>query len=405
MPTQQQTNQIQRHGNLSLLFGGLAIIAGIAGAAFTGGTSLGLAAMGVSMAAGAYSSYETIRTGQVMKQAGISGGKTQQILGGVGIALSALPGVGAVLGTGARIAGASAAGASMISRAANTVATGVGAGMAGYGAVMTTKSIVDLASGKTQGTWQDYVGIIEGVAGIGVGAATAYRGNGNRGSFTGLEEPLLQARPGVAETLEPPMLNAQPGVKPAGIRKQTITVNEQTPANWTPEEARQSVARTPRLGEGEYSTSRTPKDPSQVGNDPTLMGRKRTRTIKFAADVGVGVQEATTTPLRDPLFLREGNTGVDSFDPIPTTRNSEGKPLYQGRSYWGVNETENVSVGRQRAQSFREEAEIKQIQRQNIDAYKYRGSTWTNQELATGAETQSEAQAMLRSQSFSVWPF
>jgi len=124
MPTQQQTNQIKRHSNLSLLFGGLAIIAGIAGAAFTGGTSLGLAAMGVSMAAGAYSSYETIKTGQAMKQAGISGGKTQQILGGVGIALSALPGVGAVLGAGARVAGASAAGASMISRAANTVATG-----------------------------------------------------------------------------------------------------------------------------------------------------------------------------------------------------------------------------------------------------------------------------------------
>jgi hypothetical protein len=276
--------------------------------------------------------------------------------------------------------------------------------MAGYGAVMTTKSIVDLASGKTQGTWQDYVGIIEGIAGIGVGAATAYRGNGNRGSFTGVEEPLLKATPGVAETLEPPMLNAQLGVKPAGIlKKSTYTVNEQTPANWTPEKARQNVARTPKLGEGEYSTSRTPKDPSQVGNDPTLMGRKRTRNIKFAADVGV--QEATTTPLRAPLFLREGNTGVDSFDPIPTTLNREGKPLYQGRSYWGVNETENVSVGRQRMQSFREEAEIKQIQRQNIDAYKYRGSTWTNQELATGAETQSEAQAMLRSQSFSVWPF
>lgn len=166
---------------------------------------------------------------------------------------------------------------------------------------------------------------------------------------------------------------------------------------------RQNVARTPTLDEGAYSTSRTPKDPSQVGNDPILMGRRKRTRIQFAADVGV--QEATTTPLHDPLFLREGNTGVGSFDPIPTTLNSEGKPLYQGRSYWGANETENVSVGRQRAQSFREEAEIKSIQSQNIAMYKSRESNWTNQELATGAETQSEAQAMLRPQRFSLWPF
>jgi hypothetical protein len=127
----------------------------------------------------------------------------------------------------------------------------VGAGMAGYGAVMTTKSIVDLASGKTQGTWQDYVGIIEGIAGIGVGAATAYRGNRGSSLTGGAEEPLLKATPGVAETLEPPMLKATPGVeeKAKPILKQT-TITENRPeidTGYTPKMSKLKVPMQPDM--------------------------------------------------------------------------------------------------------------------------------------------------------------